>query len=72
VEHGEIPAEENGKKPHFGRVPLMGVFRPSRGFVRNLFFVWQGLHCISPLPTIRRHYVTWAVAQRNPKGVTGY
>lgn len=46
--------------------------RPSRGFVRNLIFVWQGFHCISPLPTIRRHSVTWAVARRNPRGVRGY
>ena len=50
------------RQPHFGYAPLMGILSPRWGFVRDLFFVLQGLHCIPPLPTIRRHSVTWAMA----------
>ena len=37
-------------------------------FVWELFFCWQGLHCISPLPNIHRHSVTLCRRMGTPKG----
>ena len=48
------------RQPHFVYVLLMG-FAPT-GLCSGIVFVWQGLHCISPLPENGKNPATKNVA----------
>ena len=62
-------AEVFAAAAHFEEIVVVEHEIPAVGLCSGIVFVWQGLHCISPQPTIHRHSVTWAWARRRtPEG----
>ena len=60
------------RQPRFGNAPLMGILSPRWGLFGICFLFCRGFIAFHHLPKFLRHSVTWAVARRNPGGVTAH